>query len=655
MRILFFCLAICVGAVTMSTSAQSGILKNADKQFDKGAYPKAARLYTEYLETTDDAATKVKLAECHYLMRQPAEAEKWYVQVIPTVKQNPETLYHYGQVLKSLKKYEEAKMVFQLYDKGTGKAANQIEACKKANTFLEDPGIYKIDNISINSARADFAPAYYRNGIVYSTEENRTTKEYNRREQPFLDLMYAEQTGSNALLMGMPVEFAFEGVKVNSKLHDGAVSFSKDFKTAYLTRNRKLATKGATTQLEIIEITNAPDGSTIVAPMPFNSDDYSCGHPSLSADGQRLFFVSNMPNGQGGTDIWLTERSRNGNWGTPRNLGPEINTMGNEMFPFIAADNTLYFASDEWPGLGGYDLFKALPTDKNNWGQPENLHAPINTNADDFAMIVASGGGRGFFTSNRAGGKGDDDIYAFTANQTKCEVRGQITDLKTGAAIANANIKIVSYTNGSTKTTNTNSNGTYTLGIDCADDYTIFASSTGYLTGVRSLSRYEMSKTKPTTVDIALSLAPEADPITGDFKSPIKIISGRPNNYPGFELPEINHIYYDLDKFDLRPEAKVELNKIVSFMLANPTLRVQLGSHTDSRGDNAYNLDLSEKRAKSAIDYIIASGVPKKNISGKGYGETQLVNGCKDGTQCAEEQHQQNRRTEFLITGYVKE
>jgi outer membrane protein OmpA-like peptidoglycan-associated protein len=378
--------------------------------------------------------------------------------------------------------------------------------------------------------------------------------------------------------------------------------------------------------------------------MPFNSDKYSTGHPSLTIDGSTMYFISDMPGGYGGTDIYVVYKSGNG-WGKPINLGYTINTTTDEMFPFIASDGTLYFSSDGLPGLGGLDVFKSTKNGT-EWTKPENLHAPINSNNDDFAFTIDAKRNQGYLSSNRSGGKGNDDIYAFVpakAPQVNCLLKGKITERNTNTPIADATVKLISMSNGMEQSVVTGSDGVYIFDLNPESNYTIYATKKGYFTEVKTLSTIGKNCSSPLEqnlqIDLSISKIPDG---------PIKIIAGQDDN-SGLPLPKINHIYYDFDKADIRPDAQMELDKIVTFMKDNPDMIIELGSHTDSRGKADYNLDLSQRRAASAVAYIVSQGIEQDRISAKGYGESTLVNKCKDGVTCTETEHQQNRRTEFLI------
>lgn len=779
MRFFLFILTILLCPIaTTSLLAQDSRVKKANELYDKFSFPEAAEAYKKILAKEDIAEAKIKLADCYRLMNMPIEAEYWYEQVVQLSESEPVHKYYYGMSLKANGKFEEAKQAFLQYAQlvpADTRGLRQVEACEQATYFLTDPGIYQITLAnSVNSAKADFGPAFYKEGIVYASEDNvrNNEMEYNWREQPFLDLFYAKKEGENPAQLGKGE--TFKGT-VNTYLHEGTLVFTNGFKTMYFTRNSyykgrigyDTEEKLKTVNLQLFEATAEGDGGKFgsIKSLPFNNDDYSVGHPALSADGQALYFVSDMPGGYGGTDIYVSYKSGD-SWGQPENIGPEINTEGNEMFPYMSKDGLVYFSSDALPGLGGLDIFSTKQQADGTWSAPENLRYPINTNGDDFAFIIDEKNENGYFSSNRPGGKGDDDIYSFTKlnnimtgivvdcntqkpiaeamvelkegasimqkrktnatgtftfpispgkeytvtaskenyedgaqtintidisstqvdikipicpktdgpdgmgsgkddpnNKEKgngkggpCMVTGKVTDKASGKAINGAIVKLTDLNTREEKTLVTGPDGVYSFEMSSEADYTIFASLSFYFSETKQVSSRGADCSKPLVVDVSmgkLPVDPKGGAINGTDGQPPRIRDDGSSNIVG--LPDwlkLNHIYYDFDKSNIRKDAEVELEKVVRLMAENPGLQIELHSHTDARGTHEYNQALSDRRAESARDYLVGRGINAQDIAGKGLGETVPANECVDGVPCSNAKHQENRRTEFVITGY---
>ena len=627
--VLYFLFTLVVNAQTTP---------KAQKLYNSGNYPAAIKECKELMSSNKSTATLIILANSYRLTKDYEAAEAAYAQLFQTTSTIPAIeYYNYGSVLKINEKYDKARQVFTTYYQlAPNEPKLQLESLDNIQKFGTNLGQYLITNININSRLADFGAVPYKSGVIFASENGAQSKKlYPRRNAPYLDLFYAPLSNTNSISEFSKIQ-TVPFNNVNSNYHDAAVSFDNNG-TLYFTTNshsKKLA--NGTRVLQIYDSNGKG--------MPFNSDQYSTGHPSISIDGSTMYFISDMPGGYGGTDIYVTRKSGN-SWSKPTNLGYTINTTGDEMFPFIAPDGTLYFSSDGLPGLGALDIFKSTNAGS-EWTKPENLCAPINSNNDDFAFVIDAKGKQGYFSSNRNGGKGNDDIYAFTPNKTpqiNCILKGTITERNTNMPISGATVKLISMSNGMEQSVVTGSDGTYSFDVNPESNYTIYATKKGYFTEVKTPSTVGKNCSSPIEqnlqIDITLSKIPDG---------PIKIIAGQDDN-SGLPLPKINHIYYDFDKADIRPDAQIELDKVVTFMKNNPDVIIELGSHTDSRGKSDYNLDLSQRRAASAVTYIISQGIEQDRISAKGYGESQIVNKCKDGVTCTETEHQQNRRTEFLI------
>ncbi|MGB0839972.1 MAG: carboxypeptidase regulatory-like domain-containing protein, partial [Chitinophagales bacterium] len=518
---LMLLLTLCCMSM-LTVEAQDSKLKKADDLFEVFNFPEAAEAYKKILAKDPEVGmAKVKLAECYRHMNMPIEAEYWYEQAVDLAESQPVHKFFYGMSLKANGKFEEAKQVFLEYAQlvpADTRGLRQVEACEQANYFLTDPGIYQVAITNINSPNADFGPAFYKEGIVFASEEGvkDKSKTYDWREASFLDLFYAPIEGDNPAVLG--AKELFEG-KVNTWVHEGTVSFTSDFQTMYLTRNS--INKGRleldkdeivnTVNLQIFESKANGDKWGVGTALPFNSPNYSVGHPALSPDGQALYFVSDMEGGyqtsenddsdiRRNTDIYVSYKSGEG-WGQPQNLGPEINTEGREMFPFMAKDGTLYFASDALPGLGGLDIFStSYNPDDGTWTTPENLRYPINTNADDFAFIINEQNDKGYFSSNRSGGQGDDDIYSFT-KLTNIMV-GIVVDCVTDEPIDGSEVQLME--NGRLmQRRKSNANGQFTFPISPGKEYEVKAEKATYEPNQIDVSTIGMNGTQ---IDVKIPL-----------------------------------------------------------------------------------------------------------------------------------------------------
>lgn len=662
--LLFVLITVLCSIICQPVMAQSANLKKANNYFDLGDYLSAVELYKDILEKSNDLEAKKRIADAYRMLKQPDLAAYWYAQVVGQQGVEPIYRYYYGTMLKANGKYDEAKTVFTDYARiapHDSRAQKQIEACEKSRFFLEDPGVYQIALLNINSKKSDFAPAFFKNGIVFASEEYVKNKRiYKRRNAPFLDLVFAEQKGDNPALFGLPQSLKGD---VNTIYHESNATFSANAKTMYFTRNNFNNNKAIYQDKAKLRLLNLQIFVTTAAAndewnkpvlIPFSSNDYSLGHPSLSADGKTLFFISDMPGGYGGTDIYMC--TRNGDkWDRPQNLGPSVNTEGNEMFPYISSNGTLYFSSDGLPGLGGLDVFATRQLSSGKWDTPENLRYPINTNSDDFGFIFDPNREIGYFSSNRPGGQGDDDIYAVTkASSANCKLTGNVINKNTGQPVPGAVVRLINM--NLSKETTANAAGVFSFDLPAKADFTLYSSKDYFFTEVKHLSTRDRdcsaSTQKQMSVDIYMANIP-VDPGTGILTEPITIVAGGTSSHPDLPLPKLNFIYYDLDQFFIREDAKVELDKIVAFMKENPGVVIQLKAHTDSRGTKEYNQNLSTKRAQAAVDYIVSKDIARSRLTAIGLGETQPVNECIDGVPCSEEKHQQNRRTEFVITGYT--
>ncbi len=684
--------------------------------------------------------------------------------------------------------------------KGFSKLYNDISILSK------NADCYKVDYLSINTTAADFSPSYFRDGLVFVSNRSNSSgvrRVFQWSETPFLDLFFLEDLaglggnssaglgGSNIadgksirkkrkigivgkdeytsptandsktigsyagtnISMGygygdrpLTESERFSG-SINSKYHEGPSAFFKDGQRVIFTRNNFAKGKSENSSDGInklkLYIANAhKDGWADIAELPFNSNEYSTGHPTLSPDENYLFFASDMPGGFGGTDIYASKID-NGNWSQPINLGSKVNTKGNEMFPYIDEIGNLYFSSNGLPGLGGLDIFFVQLSNTDVQGSPINLGTPINSSNDDFGMLTDGLRKSGYFSSNRKRGGDDDDIYKFEREcelQEGCDLILAVYDAETKMPLDNANIKY-SDASGNIKNETTGSDGSVTLENLLENmEYTFSASRKGYNNNMVSLTTSACDN-EAARLEIPMSLpAPKSpnamdptilsnDPINTDpnsikpfgatctlrgrvlMQNTSKTVDGvlvtlrnecngstqtaytDPSGYYEFPVNEgceynlegtktnlastdktisklsclndgitvdlimfgqgdivrIENIYFDYGKYNIRPDAREGIDKLVKLMREYPGMTIDLTSHTDSRSPSDFNQKLSEGRAKESSEYLFKRGISRSRVTYKGYGETRILNGCVDGVKCSEEQHQLNRRTEFQI------
>ena len=491
-------------------------------------------------------------------------------------------------------------------------------------------GKYTIKNIDVNTKYADFGTTYFGNdSIIFSspTKKKIIRNVWKQNEQPYLDLFIGAIGEAGEIIEKRKVKG-----NVNTKFHEAIVAFTKDMKTVYYTGNNnynnevKNDTTG-TLRLQLFKAEVTPENAWVnIKKLPFNNDNYSTGHPALSDDGKKLYFVSDRPGSIGGTDIYVVDINTDDTYSTPKNLGKNINTQGKEMFPYII-DDIIYYSSDGRQGSGGLDIFANRMYDT-TISRALNIGEPVNSAQDDFAFIMKEG--KGYFSSNRNEGKGDDDIYSFLTNEPlniDCtqEVTGVVVNSHNQEILAGAEIKLLDKDGTVLETTTSDANGVYQFTVKCNATYKIVGDKETFQDDDKALITVNDIVEVP--IAVALALTPD-------------VIENKIN---------IENIYFDLDKSNIRPEAATELDKLVLIMKENPELIIEAGSHTDSRQTDNYNNSLSTRRAKSTRRYIISKGISKKRITVKGYGETQLTNKCADDVECTDEEHQANRRTEFRI------
>jgi outer membrane protein OmpA-like peptidoglycan-associated protein len=527
--------------------------------------------------------------------------------------------------------------------KGNSKNTRTVLNAEKNEAVLDNilskEQDFGIKNLAINTKYSEFSPIFHNEDeIVFASAKDSSflkTRRYKWNNQPYLDL-YVSKINKESQDLKSALKFS---KKINTKYHEASVAFAPDNLTMYFTRNnygKKLKRdQNGINNLKIYRSTKVNGEWTEAEEVSFNSDEYSTGHPALSPDGKKLYFVSDMPGSIGQTDIFVVDVLDNGQYSAPKNLGPGINTEQKEMFPFIN-DKKLYFASNGHVGLGGLDVYE-VAYDEEGFKEVLNMGQPINSNKDDFSYIVNEENQKGYFASNRKGGKGDDDIYSFkrllveevAPNQNA--IAGVVTELITGDIMPQSLVTLLDENNIKLKEVVTGDDGSF-----------IFEDLEGN-------TKYTLKVTQDTYFDQEIPITTKDNELVNVDVS-IKKLKDLIAIENGIRKLKTDMIYFDFDKFNIRSDASLELNKVVSVMNEYPEMVIKIESHTDSRGNDVYNKYLSDRRAKSTRDYIISKGIDASRIeSAIGYGEEQLINECKNGVRCSGPKHELNRRSEIII------
>ena len=614
-----------------------------DKNYNSYAYIDAIKTYERVADKGYKSEDMFKkLGNSYYFNSDFEGAAKWYGELF-AMNPSPEAEYYYryAQSLKSVGQIDKAnKLMAEFSAKFNNDSRGKLykEDTNYLNQIKNNSGRYKIEDAGINTKYSDYGSFVYNNKIYFASA--RDTGNFSQRKHKwtgeyFTNLYFADidpATNSSSKVNKFKTS-------LNTKFHESSPAFTKDGKTVYFTRNnfingKKGKDENKITLVKIYKATLENDKWTNITELPFNSDSYSTGHPALSPDENTLYFASDRPGTLGQSDIYKVSINPNGGYGPPENLGNTINTEGKETYPYVTSENEIYFASDGHPGLGGLDVFVGKIEDDGTISNIQNVGADINSPKDDFAYIIDPVSRRGYFSSNKDGGQGSDDIYKFLeTRKLQCiqGLEGTITDAATGSILSGA--KVTLYENQIVKNSIvSDASGKYSFPVECGKTYNVRAENTDYAT-------------KEVMVTI--------DRVTGKTTLPIALDKATCKVTVGDDLGkcfDIKMIYFKLDKSDIQREAALDLEKILDVLNNNPTMKLDIRSHTDSRASNKYNQALSNRRAESTIKWLIKNGINASRLTGKGYGETQLVNGCTDGVKCSEEQHQANRRSEFIIS-----
>lgn len=636
-------------------------IRDGKTAFERKQYAVATRMLEKEYKKAKSRIEKGKIAfllgESYNAINKSDQSISWY-EIAYNNQYGVDALKEYAYALKRAQQYDEAIQAFKNLGIEIGSPyeyRREILASDRAKTWTADKRLqaeYQVEVQSFNTGFADYAPVLYKDRQLVITSDRKASEgdnTYNWTGNDFSDLFLVDLETNNVAAFGEPI---------NSDNNEGTVSFTPDYSEVYFTRCFGPKREDAYCKLMVSENTGGNSWS-IPRVLEFVEDGVNYGHPSLSSDGLTLYFSSNHPDGWGGYDIWTSERQEDGSWGTPDLMSRSINTIGNEKFPSIDQD-TLYFSSDFHPGMGGLDIFRTYRFPNGSWAPAKNLKVPVNSGSDDFGFTIDRDANKragvikvGYFTSTRDNGIGNDDIYRFEQLPPppappkpkpedivyKMILDGYVLE-KIYEEPGNPNSRVLArkplpgsvveiQIGKESKTVEVGEDGLFTLELEEDTDYSFVASKAGYLSNDARFSTKGIGK----------------DPETPEMRFEIEIVLDQ--IFVDREIV-LENIYYDFDRWEIREDAEPTLNELAANLKLNPQIAIQLSSHTDCRGNDRYNEDLSQKRAQSAVDYLIAQGIDASRLSAKGYGEYQLAVDCIC-SRCTEEEHQANRRTTFKI------
>lgn len=627
---------------TLLGNAQQNKELKADRNYADYAYIDAIAIYTKLANKGYKSENMLrKLGNAYYFSANYPEAAKWYGQLLEINEvAEPEIYFRYSNSLKSIGETEKADQYMKKFNQLNKSDSRAIRFNNNPNylkTIEQEKDKFTIGTVNFNSSYSDFGVAFWQNDLIFGSnrpERLAHVKLSSWDGQPLSALFYTNNDKVKSFK------------NLTAKFNISTPVFTKDNNTVYFTQNNVVDNKRAfsddnSTLLKIYKAEFVNGNWTNVEELPFNSNNYSCAHPALSADEKTLYFASDMPGSIGDSDIFKVSILPNGSYGKPENLGAKINTEAKESFPFLASNNEFFFSSNGHLGLGGLDVFR-LKLDESD-AVVENIGEPINSAFDDFAIFINNDLKTGYFSSNRPGGVGFDDIYAITDIYRAPKIipytqsfSGMVTDRLLEKPIGNVKITIFDSQFNPLDHTFTSANGTYKLPE--------ISGEPGQVVYIRAEHEDYI------TNEQRVMLPEESGETKVDIKLDQRIVQvGRGDDLAKvFEIDNV--IYFDYDKSDIRQDAVVELAKVYEVLSQYPKMKIDVRSHTDSRGSDAYNQKLSDQRANGTVNWLVKEGINKNRLSGRGYGETRLVNGCSDGVECTEEQHQKNRRSEFIIT-----
>ncbi|MEQ8927280.1 MAG: OmpA family protein [Fulvivirga sp.] len=630
-------------ALLLLITASCSVYKKANKEFSLGRYQNTIDTYNKVLaKNPDDPEANFFVAEAYRKSNRFFESAPYYEKAMLNGMENDSIRLHYAFALKSRGEYEKAREELDKYLKTVdneefqARASEEFDNLNYLDELRKKENFFRVKNLSaINSSAAEYSPIY-NDGKLYFTSSRGNNKIYLATGTPFTNIYMAETNG--ARVDSTSIKSISDLINTNN-INEGSLTFSPDGKTMVFARGNSGKRKG-TADVNLFMSILRNGQWTEPRMLNINNPGYWDSSPAFSRDGRTLYFASNRPGGYGGVDLYSARRNARGRFYKVTNLGPELNTTGNDMFPYVSDDGYLYFSSDGHPGFGGLDLFVAKR--RNGVTTVENLGVPINSNADDFGMFLYKAD-RGFFTSNRDGGEGDDDIYTFLNEDPDLKIVNYYLEGVTMThdnndslqILTGVDVRLLDYDGNELDEATTGDDGKFLFRVYEHEHYNLVAKKTG------GKQQYLITRQPFTTV----GKSADRDTLTSlvtDVKFDTLLVLERLEKNKVFVL---ENIYYDLDRYEIRDDAAAELDKLVTILKDNPEIKIELSSHTDDRQTEQYNLRLSERRAQSAVDYIASQGIEKSRLVARGYGESKLI--IQNAT--TEEQHQVNRRTEFKI------
>lgn len=651
---------------------QTPEVKLANGYFERAFYSEVIPMYEKIAKNDSGLEVVKNLADAYYYTNDLENAGKWYkVMIQKNAKYVTEEYYfRYIHTLKAVGKNAEADSLARkrvIANKGSVKIFD-----KELQTLENIAGIgdrFELENLAINTKNSDFGAIKYGERLVYSSP-TKEKKNYRWNAENYLDFYTIPIFNAKS---GDSISEDFSK-SLNTRMHESNAVFTKNGKTMYFTRNNPKRDKSHVSHLQIYKAEFKKGQWTNITPLPFNSPDYSTEHPALSEDEEILYFASDMPGTMGSFDIFSVEIN-GGKFGIPKNLGPVINTIHKEQFPYISGDGKLYFSSNGHPGFGSMDVFVAEYSN-GKFEKPKNVGLPVNSPFDDFSFNMDFETKEGYFSSNRPGGKGNDDIYAIKEikpliiEDGKQFIEGLITDVDLKTILAKATVVLQDKNKKEIQRTETDAEGKYTFTVPYDADYTVIVSKEKYVDGTKT---FKLSKDRNKINDGSIALK-SVENAEKEMYTPEEIAQRRANEAAKAKKQEridvlmakekdvvqdndrllikTDPIYFDYDLWYIRKESKPILNRVIEIMKKYPKMTVEIGSHTDVRASDAYNNVLSEKRAASTRKYFISKGIEADRVTAKGYGETRPIVQCIPENSCDEEQHELNRRSEFLIQNF---
>jgi len=624
MKKLYYILFIFCSITTLFAQKKVTV-KKANSLFESKSYVKAAEAYEQLPQTKQNLQN---LGDCYYYNFQMNNAIRAYGQLFFTFKDSvkKEVFFRYAYALKGTIDYEKGDAIMSEY----------VGYEQKTPTFMKNvtrntPNSFKLQMMSKNKTNGDFGISFYGDKVVFASARNAVEKAYGWNDRPYLDLFSAFVNSEGQLVKVEP----FSDV-INSKKHESNATFSADLKTIYFNRTGEKQVKVGDEKVAMVKIYKAElvnDKWANVTMLPFSNDTYSVEHPFLTKDGKKLYFASDMPGSFGSFDLYVVDINEDGTYSQPRNLGETINTNQREQFPFLTEDGTLYFASDGHQGNGNLDIFMSLKTSETEFDKPLNLGSTINSEMDDFNFILDEKKNQGYFASNRTG---DDNLYTFiqVANELQYLVEGEVRDMKSMQLLPGSIVKLFNEEGNLLEEIVVGKDGSFTFNTEPDKKYKIMAFKDFY---IPAEATFDTSKKGKVYIDLQMKVE--------SYYDAEDIINKKED---GTVLIDLENIYFDLDKWNIKPQAAQVLDVLIGILKKYPYMEIEIGSHTDSRASDMYNLRLSNKRAASALEYLVQNGVGRNRLRSVGYGETKPLIICPNN-DCTEAEYAINRRCTFMI------